>query len=73
MNINQLLVSIGWTSEELAARLDVSTDTVRKWRRGRRTPPDSVLDWLGHVAECQARAGSAPADWFSGADREAAE
>jgi transcriptional regulator with XRE-family HTH domain len=72
MNLNDLMAQVGWTSAELAWRLNVAPNSVDKWRCGRRTPPNAVLAWLAHVAECQAGAGSAPPGWFS-ADREAAE
>lgn len=71
MNLNDLLAEIGWTSAELASRLDVAPDSVDKWRRGRRTPPPALLVWLAHVAECQDRAGPHPVGWRDG--QEAAE
>jgi len=46
-----LLARIGWTTVELARRLDVSDSTVRSWVIGRRAVPQSVLFWVGRVAK----------------------
>jgi hypothetical protein len=45
-----LLGRIGWTTGELAARLNASPDTTRSWANGRRSTPPSVLPWLGEIA-----------------------
>jgi transcriptional regulator with XRE-family HTH domain len=66
MNLDELLTRIGWTPAELSTRLDVSPTTVAQWLRGRRHPPQAVLDWLGQLAECHARTGDAPAGWWDG-------
>lgn len=68
MNLDELLADVGWTTDELATRLHVNPDSVAKWRRGRRTPPPALLDWLAQIAEAQARAGPVPAGWHSGPD-----
>lgn len=64
MTLDELLTAVGWSTDELAYRLGVRPDSVAKWCSGRRHPPQAVLDWLAHIAECQARAGPAPAGWL---------
>ena len=58
-----LLARIGWTTGEVAARLDVSPDTARQWASGRREPPPSVLPWLADVADALATVDSQPVGW----------
>jgi transcriptional regulator with XRE-family HTH domain len=58
-----LLVRIGWSTGELAARLDVSPDTTNQWARGRRAPPPGVVEWLAAIADAIASADSQPAGW----------
>jgi DNA-binding transcriptional regulator YiaG len=64
MNLAELLDAIGWSHGQLASRLGVTVDTVSKWAKGRRDPPQPVMDWLALVAEHQARAGPHPPGWF---------
>jgi transcriptional regulator with XRE-family HTH domain len=66
MNLADLLDDIGWSNGDLARRLDISPDTVSKWAKGRRDPPQPVMDWLGQLATCHARAGPHPKGWFDG-------
>ena len=61
--IATLLARIGWTTGELAARLDVSPDTASRWARGTRTPPPSVVAWLAEIADAVAAVDSRPAGW----------
>jgi transcriptional regulator with XRE-family HTH domain len=61
--VASLLARIGWTTGELAIRLDVSPDTTNQWARGRRAPPPEVLAWLADVATAMASADSQPVGW----------
>ncbi len=63
-NLGELLDRIGWTTGELAERLQVSPDTTGQWRRGRRSPPPSVLVWLTEVAVAVETAGAMPPGWI---------
>jgi transcriptional regulator with XRE-family HTH domain len=58
-----LLARIGWTTGELAGRLDVSPDTTRQWASGRRTPPPDVMLQLEPVARAVERAWRQPDGW----------
>jgi transcriptional regulator with XRE-family HTH domain len=58
-----LLARIGWTTGELAARLDISPDTTRSWANGRRSTPLSVLAWLADVAAAVTKVRPKPAGW----------
>jgi transcriptional regulator with XRE-family HTH domain len=58
-----LLARIGWTTGELARRLDIPPDTTSRWARGTRTPPPDVLTWLAEVADAVASVDSQPAGW----------
>ena len=39
----------GWTQEELAARMHVSTSTYKKWCSGENAPPLALLDAVARV------------------------
>jgi transcriptional regulator with XRE-family HTH domain len=58
-----LLARIGWSTGELAARLDVSPDAARHWASGRREPPPSVLAWLEDIADAVASVAQLPPGW----------
>ena len=58
-----LLAQIGWTTGELAHRLDVSPDTTSRWARGTRGYPSSVLTWLAEIADAIATVDSLPVGW----------
>ena len=58
-----LLARLGWTTGELAARLDVSPDTARQWASGRREPPPNVAPWLARLADAIGAVESQPAGW----------
>ena len=61
--LRSVLARIGWTTGELASRLDVSADTTNQWARGRRSAPPVVLVWLEQVASGVEAAGPTPPDW----------
>lgn len=48
--LTSLLDTIGWTTEEAAARLDINPRTLRRWKNGQNATPAVVLVWLGHIA-----------------------
>ncbi len=45
-----LMYVIGWSSNELARRLDVSPKSARDWVSLRRPVPEMIGDWLEHLA-----------------------
>lgn len=44
--IDQLMSDIGWTTAELARRINSPRHTVYSWRIGQRTAPGWLHDWL---------------------------
>jgi hypothetical protein len=47
-----LMVMIGWSSAELARRLDVNPETARQWVSGRSRMPEIARAWLEDLAAC---------------------
>ena len=58
-----LLARIGWTTGELARRLDVPARTIRQWHAGTRPTPLNVLDRLARVARTMDAVWSLPVAW----------
>jgi transcriptional regulator with XRE-family HTH domain len=58
-----LLARIGWTTGELAARLDISRHTTGQWATGRRGAPLSVLAWLADIADAVDSVAPLPVGW----------
>jgi hypothetical protein len=61
--IAALLARIGWTTGELATRLDISPDTSGRWARGTRGAPPSVIAWLGDIADAVETIAPLPVGW----------
>ena len=57
------LKAIGWTSGELARRLDIRADTVQSWLIGRRPIPPNVERWLYQVRDSLSTAPQWPDGW----------
>jgi len=49
--IGWLIFVIGWSSSELARRLDVSNESARSWISGKRGVPETVVNWLEDLAK----------------------
>lgn len=50
--IRELRVARGLTQEQLARKIDVGLDAVRKWERGKRTPMLDMAAKLADALEC---------------------
>jgi transcriptional regulator with XRE-family HTH domain len=50
--IRDLRKAAGLTQEQLARKIDVGTDAVRKWEKGRRTPLLDMAQKLAVALEC---------------------
>lgn len=59
----EALKAIGWTSGELARRLDIRADTVQSWLIGRRPIPPNVERWLHQVRASLSTAPQWPDGW----------
>ena len=64
LHLEWLLWVVGWSSSELARRLDVLPETARAWLKGRREIPPRVIDWLRGHADYHL-AHRLPADWHA--------
>lgn len=62
------LAEVGWTPRELAARLGVTESTTRSWATGRRTPHETVVEWLREIARRINEAPRYPAGWSRSAE-----
>lgn len=58
-----LLRRIGWSSNELARRLDVSYRSLNGWLHDTRPIPENLAEWLREVAAAQGMAPPLPKDW----------
>ena len=64
--LEECLRIIGWSSQEIARRLDVRENTVRQMLQGKRRIPDNFAAWLeGFVAHLGAYP-ALPDDWQAG-------
>jgi transcriptional regulator with XRE-family HTH domain len=59
----EILKAIGWSSAELARRLNVRHDTVMSWLNGRRRVPDNLSAWLIKVRDAVGSAPPLPDGW----------
>lgn len=50
--LRELRLARGLTQEQLARKIDVGLDAVRKWERGRRTPMLDMAAKLADALEC---------------------
>jgi plasmid maintenance system antidote protein VapI len=64
--MSEILREIGWEPAELARRLDVRQDTVRRWLSGRREIPPNLAAWLRLHRTVQAQVPLLPDNWRPG-------
>jgi transcriptional regulator with XRE-family HTH domain len=50
--LRELRLARGLTQEQLARKIDVGLDAVRKWERGKRTPMLDMAKKLAEALEC---------------------
>jgi transcriptional regulator with XRE-family HTH domain len=48
--LSKLLDDVGWSVNELARRIDVRQQTIRRWLAGSAPFPDRIAAWLQEVA-----------------------
>ena len=57
--LSQVLADLGWSSQELARRLNIAERSVRRWLSGQQEVPPGIETWLEAMAALM-RSGPPP-------------